>query len=62
MLRMGKYDSQWKLGFNVRTLKYTGRKEYGTFCTAIQYARRHKGGMALIEHARNQPWETWQER
>ena len=60
MMRMGKYDSPWKPKYDVRLLRYTGRKERGTFCSAMQYARRHKGGMTLIEHARKQPWETWQ--
>ena len=60
MMLMGKYDSQWKQQYDVRLLRYTGRKERGTFCSAMQYARRHKGGMTLIEHARRQPWETWQ--
>ena len=55
----GKYDSLWKREFNTRTLKFTGRLERGTFATAMDYARRHKGGVALIQHVRNQPWETW---
>lgn len=55
----GKYDSLWKQEFNTRTMKRTGRLERGTFTTAMEYARRVKGGVRAIEHARRQPWETW---
>jgi len=55
----GKYDSLWKKEYNVRTGKFTGRLERGTFATAMDYARRVKGGMGAIEYARYQPWETW---
>lgn len=58
----GKYDSQWKQEYDIRTMRFTGRRERGTFSTAMAYARRNKGGMVLIEHARRQPWETWQAR
>ena len=58
----GKYDSAWKRQFNARIMKFTGRLERGVFDTAMNYARKNKGGMAAIEHARNQPWETWQVR
>lgn len=56
----GKYDSLWKQVYNVRTGKFTGRLERGTFDTAMNYARRTRGGIGAIEHIRNQPWETWQ--
>lgn len=55
----GKYDSQWKREYDIRTLRYTGRKEIGIFSTPMVYARRCRGGMATLEYARNQPWETW---
>lgn len=58
----GKFDSQFKQEFNVRTNRFTGRLERGTFDTAMNYARRNQGGVALIQHARNQPWETWRAR
>ena len=55
----GKFDSLWKREFNVRTGRFTGRLEKGTFDTAMNYARRVRGGVAAIQHIRNQPWETW---
>lgn len=58
----GKFDSQFKQVYNARTMKFTGRVQRGTFDTAMNYARKNRGGMALIQHARNQPWETWTAR
>jgi len=51
----GKYDSLWKFENGV-----SGRLIRGKFATAMEYARRTGGGVAAIQHARNQPWETWQ--
>lgn len=49
----GKYDSQFK---------WQRRKLVrGCFDTAMNYTRRHKGGMQLIAHIRHQPWETWRQ-
>ncbi len=56
----GKYDSQFKYEYNTQTMKRTGRLQRGTFDTAMNYARRVKGGVAAIQHIRNQPWTTWQ--
>lgn len=56
----GKYDSIWKREYNARTMKFTGKLERGTFDTAMNYARKVQGGIKAIEHARCQPWETWQ--
>ena len=56
---MGKYDSVWKKEFNIQTLKPIGRLERGVFEPAMDYARRHKGGVKLIHFIRNQPWESW---
>lgn len=58
----GKFDSRWKQEFNTKIMKSTGKLEQGYFMTAITYARKNRGGMALIRHARNQPWETWTSR
>lgn len=58
----GKYDSLWKRELNERTMRFTGRLERGVFDTAMNYARRVRGGIAAIEHIRNQPWETWRVR
>ena len=56
----GKYDSLYKREFNLVTGKFTQRLQRGKFATAMQYAQRVRGGVAAIQHARNQPWETWQ--
>lgn len=58
----GKFDSRWKQEFNMQTNRFTGRLEQGTFDTAMNYARKNRGGMTLIQHARRQPWETWTAR
>ena len=55
----GKFDSRWKQAYNTQTMRSTGRLEFGHFTSAMTYARKHQGGMALIQHIRNQPWETW---
>jgi hypothetical protein len=55
----GKYDSLWKQEFNVSTAKFTGRLKKGFFDTAMNYARKNKGGVVAIRHIRNQPWESW---
>lgn len=55
----GKYDSLWKKEFDAKTFKSTGRLKKGFFDTAMNYARKHKGGVAAIQHIRNQPWESW---
>lgn len=61
MLRMicGKYDSLWKREWNSRIGRFTGRLERGVFDTAMNYARKNRGGIRAIEHCRNQPWESW---
>ncbi len=58
----GKYDSLWKweYQFNPRGLDRKIRRQRGKFATAMQYACQVKGGVAAIQHIRNQPWETWQ--
>lgn len=58
----GKYDSLWKCEyqFNPHGLDRKTRLQRGKFATAMQYACRVKGGVAAIQHIRNQPWETWQ--
>lgn len=55
----GKYDSLWKRKYNVRAGRTTNQLERGVFDTAMNYARRHRGGLAAIEHIRGQPWESW---
>jgi hypothetical protein len=55
----GKFDSQWKKTYNVRTLKPTGRLEQGHFMTAMDYARYTQGGVKMIQAVRNRPWDTW---
>lgn len=60
----GKFDSQWRYQFNPTSLRGHQRqlgKVRGFFDTAMNYARRHRGGMKLLAHARNQPWETWRQ-
>lgn len=57
-----KYDSLWKYGWDLKTNRISKIKVPGHFMTAMEYARRNKGGMGLIDHARNQPWETWKGR
>ncbi len=54
----GKYDSLWK--WDNRPGRKTRRQ--GHFDTAMNYARKVRGGVAAIQHIRNQPWETWQAR
>ena len=57
----GKYDSLWKWDYqlNPHSGLHRTRRRRGHFDTAMNYARKNKGGVALIQHARNQPWETW---
>jgi hypothetical protein len=50
----GKYDSLWKRNPS------TGRLDRGTFSTAMDHARKVRGGIGAIQHIRNQPWESWQ--
>lgn len=58
----GKYDSLWKYTYNWKANRTSKIRVQGHFMTAIEYARYTKGGMRLINHARKQPWETWQGR
>lgn len=64
MYRMicGKYDSLWKWQwrFVPGGLDRKTHRELGHFDTAMNYARQTRGGVRAIQHARNQPWETWQ--
>ena len=58
----GKYDSlcKWQRQLNPLGLGRKIQRQRGKFATAMQYAQRVRGGVAAIQHARNQPWETWQ--
>ena len=65
-LMCGKFDSQFKWQYKMQTgrmrwnfLKRTV-KERGHFMTPMAYACLQKGGMRTMEHAKAQPWETWQ--
>ena len=64
MYRMicGKYDAlwKWKYQLNPRGLDRKVRLQRGKFATAMDYARRVRGGVAAIQHIRAQPWETWE--
>jgi hypothetical protein len=58
----GKYDSLWKWDhrINPRGLDRRTHRVRGKFATAMDYARQVRGGVAAIQHIRQQPWETWQ--
>ncbi len=58
----GKYDSLWKWNYriNPRGLDRRTHRVRGKFVTAMDYARQVRGGVAAIQHIRQQPWETWQ--
>lgn len=60
----GKFDSLWKWEhqINPRGLDRRIRRRKGTFDTAMNYARKVRGGVAAIQHIRRQPWETWTAR
>ena len=58
----GKYDSLWKYGWDLKSNRISKIKVPGHFMSAMDYARRTKGGIRMIEHARCQPWETWKGR
>lgn len=51
----GKFDSAWK--FDAQ-----GILRHGYFETPLHYARRMRGGLAVIEHLRQQPWTGWHAR
>ncbi len=57
----GKYDSLWKWDhrLNPQGLDRRVRRVRGKFATAMDHARKNRGGVKLIQHIRNQPWETW---
>ena len=55
----GKFDSQWKFDYNLKTDELTNRKIRGRFMTAMQYACYTKGGMIMIDSVRTRPWNTW---
>lgn len=55
----GKYDSQWRFDWNMKTGKQTRTKHRGHFMTAVDYACWTRGGVKMIEHIRCQPWTTW---
>jgi hypothetical protein len=55
----GKYDSQWKLDWNLDTDRQIRRKYKGHFDSAMNYARKTRGGIKMIQHIRTQPWTTW---
>ncbi len=60
----GKFDSQWRHMFRPTSLRGHQRQQgrvRGFFDTPMNYACRHCGGMKLLAHARNQPWETWRQ-
>lgn len=59
----GKYDSLWKWEYQIRPwgLDRKIRLRRGCFDTAMNWACRHRGGIKSIQHARNQPWETWRQ-
>ena len=58
----GKFDSLYKFVWDRRANRVSKQKVQGHFMTPMDYARRNKGGMGLLEHARRQPWETWKGR
>lgn len=58
----GKFDSMWKYGWDFKADRVGKIKVQGHFMTPMDYARRCKGGIRMIEHARCQPWETWKGR
>lgn len=58
----GKFDSLYKFSWDFKADRVGKQKVQGHYMTAMDYARRNKGGMGLLEHARRQPWETWKGR
>ena len=58
----GKFDSRWKFRYDERANRTSKVRDVGYFMTAMAYARYTQGGVRMIQHIRNRPWDTWRER